>query len=42
MVDRPNILFSQVDNLGFGELTHASGGRFRGASTGPMDDFAGH
>ena len=42
IVDRPNILFSQVDNLGLGELTCDSGGRFREATTRRIDDFAGH
>lgn len=42
VVDRPNILFSQVDNLGLGELTCDSGGQFREATTRRIDDFAGH
>jgi arylsulfatase A-like enzyme len=42
IVDRPNILFSQVDDLGLGELTCDSGGQFREATTRRIDDFAGH
>ncbi len=42
VVDRPNILFSQVDNLGLGELTCDSGGQCREATTRRIDDFAGH
>jgi arylsulfatase len=38
--DRPRILFFQVDNLGFGELTCYSGGPFRGATTSRIDRFA--
>jgi arylsulfatase len=37
---RPNILFFQVDNLGFGELSCYSGGPFRGVWTERIDAFA--
>ena len=40
MTDRPNVLFFQVDNLGFGELSCYSGGPFRGATTSRIDAFA--
>lgn len=40
MPDRPNILFFQVDNLGFGELSCYSGGPFRGVTTTRIDTFA--
>ena len=42
IVARPNILLSQVDNLGIGELTCDSGGQFREATTRRIDNFAGH
>lgn len=41
MDDRPNILYFQVDNLGFGELSCYSGGPLRGAWTQRIDAFAG-
>jgi arylsulfatase len=37
---RPNILFFQVDNLGFGELSCYSGGPLRGVTTSRIDRFA--
>ncbi len=37
---QPNIVFFQVDNLGFGELSCYSGGPFRGAWTENIDAFA--
>jgi Sulfatase len=37
VLDRPNVLFSHVDNLGFGELSRYSGGPFRGAQTYRID-----
>jgi arylsulfatase A-like enzyme len=37
---RPNVLFFQVDNLGFGELSCYSGGPFRGVTTRRIDEFA--
>src|SRR6201989_759502 len=40
MAEQPNILFFQVDNLGFGELSCYSGGPFRGATTERIDGFA--
>ncbi|MGH6951355.1 MAG: sulfatase-like hydrolase/transferase [Vitreimonas sp.] len=40
MTSPPNILFFQVDNLGFGELSCYAGGPFRGAWTKRIDDFA--
>jgi arylsulfatase A-like enzyme len=40
VVDQPNIVFSHVDNLGFGELSCYSGGPFRGATTRRIDAFA--
>jgi len=40
MVDRPNILFFHVDNLGFGELSCYSSGPFRGTWTARIDAFA--
>lgn len=40
MVDRPNILFVLVDNLGFGELGCYGGGILRGTSTARLDKFA--
>jgi arylsulfatase A-like enzyme len=40
MSDRPNILYFQVDNLGFGELSCYAGGPFRGVTTTRIDDFA--
>ncbi len=36
----PNILYFQVDNLGFGELSCYSGGPFRGTWTPRIDAFA--
>jgi arylsulfatase len=41
MDDRLNILYFQVDNLGFGELSCYSGGPLRGAWTQRIDAFAG-
>src|SRR6478672_5555488 len=41
MDDRPNILYFQVDNLGFGELSCYTGGPLRGAWTQRIDAFAG-
>jgi len=38
--DKPNILFFQVDNLGFGELSCYSGGPLRGVTTSRIDSFA--
>lgn len=35
-----NVLFFQVDNLGFGELTCYTGGPFRGVTTERIDSFA--
>jgi arylsulfatase A-like enzyme len=40
MTGLPNILYFQVDNLGFGELTCYTGGPFRGATTTRIDEFA--
>ena len=40
MTGQPNILYFQVDNLGFGELTCYTGGPFRGATTTRIDEFA--
>ncbi|HEY7133050.1 MAG TPA: sulfatase-like hydrolase/transferase, partial [Candidatus Limnocylindrales bacterium] len=40
MATAPNILFFQVDNLGFGELSCYSGGPFRGTWTRRIDAFA--
>jgi arylsulfatase len=40
VVNRPNILFFHVDNLGFGELSCYSGGPFRGTWTRRIDTFA--
>lgn len=40
MTPGPNILFFQVDNLGFGELSCYSGGPFRGITTERIDAFA--
>ena len=37
----PTVLFSRVDDLGFGEVSCSSGGPFRGASTGGIDAVAG-
>ncbi len=37
---KPNILFFQADNLGFGELSCYSGGPFRGIWTERIDAFA--
>ncbi|MET0580261.1 MAG: sulfatase-like hydrolase/transferase [Ilumatobacteraceae bacterium] len=37
---RPNVLFFQVDNLGFGELSCYSGGPLRGTWTRRIDAFA--
>lgn len=39
-VERPNVLFFHVDNLGFGELSCYSGGPFRGIWTKRTDAFA--
>lgn len=36
----PNVLFFQVDNLGFGELSCYSGGPLRGVTTARIDNFA--
>jgi arylsulfatase A-like enzyme len=41
MDNRPHILYFQVDNLGFGELSCYSGGPLRGAWTQHIDAFAG-
>jgi arylsulfatase A-like enzyme len=40
MTGQPNVLYFQVDNLGFGELSCYSGGPFRGVTTTRIDDFA--
>jgi Sulfatase len=40
MTDRPNVMYFQVDNLGFGELSCYSGGPSRGVMTERIDDFA--
>ena len=38
--DRPNILYFQLDNLGFGEIGTYGGGIVRGTSTPRIDSFA--
>ncbi len=40
MSDRPNIVFFQMDNLGYGELGCYGGGILRGADTRRIDQFA--
>src|SRR5271170_1249102 len=40
MLDRPNIIYYHVDNLGFGELGCYGGGMLRGAETPRIDQFA--
>jgi arylsulfatase A-like enzyme len=40
MARQPNILFFNVDNLGFGELSCYSGGPFRGVTTTRIDAFS--
>jgi arylsulfatase A-like enzyme len=39
-VNRPNVVFFHVDNLGFGELGCYGGGVLRGADTRRIDEFA--
>lgn len=40
MADRPNVIYFQVDNLGYGELGCYGGGVLRGADTRRIDQFA--
>ena len=40
MADRPNVIYFQVDNLGYGELGCYGGGVLRGAETRRIDQFA--
>jgi arylsulfatase len=40
MVDRPNVVYFQADNLGYGELGCYGGGVLRGAETRRLDQFA--
>jgi arylsulfatase A-like enzyme len=40
MSDKPNVIYFQVDNLGYGELGCYGGGILRGADTRRIDQFA--
>jgi arylsulfatase len=40
MSDKPNVIYFQVDNLGYGELGCYGGGILRGAETKRIDQFA--